>query len=239
MINNKKNRVYLKEESDKQVTLNDLMDLGTKAQIAVIQLADQCMKFNNDHLRKISAQVNKEVAELCNQIKGAIINNNMDVSDDVKKQLDAPGEKVRQSPNAKVFEAKNQKNKIKKLFEALNEILESDEVEETDVEEAPELVDETEAADDETTDSNDSKVIDLSTPFESVIDGLDDEQFQTFKKDVIDVLKGSSIVDPAYQTLVQNMEEVETAEDFNFGLDAIYDYADENNIEITTESKSE
>lgn len=206
----------LKEEVVDEITLNDLLDLGSKAQIAVMQLSDKCMRYNHESLRIRAANVNKEIAELCNQIRGAIIDSQK--TEDSKTTIEQP----RSSENMVESILKKKKKNIKKLLEMLLE----DEDEEVEEETSPEEV------------KPESKKIDLSSSFSNVISGLNDEQFGSFKTEVVNSLKATGIVDGKYLEIVNEIESTETIDEFNYSLDSLYDYADGNNIEIVTEIES-
>lgn len=66
-------RVRLQEETINQVTLQDLMDYASKAQAAMMSLTDNCMKFNNKHLQMLASNVMKNVADLADKIRAAIM----------------------------------------------------------------------------------------------------------------------------------------------------------------------
>lgn len=232
MDKNKRAKVQLKEETSFQITLQDLLDFGSKAQIATMQLADNCMKFEDVNLRKMSTNISKQMGELCDQIRNAIISKQTSSEVPAKEPLDRGN-----NSDAKMIESAKRKKKkaiIKHLLEALEEEVADDDVDNTDV-------DDTEDTDVDSDDTDDTKVeqIDLSPAFASVIDGLNDSQFDEFKTQVVDSLKGAGITDPDFQTVVEDVEAAEDTDDFNYCLDAVYDYADENGIEITTENKVE
>lgn len=86
-------------------------------------------------------------------------------------------------------------------------------------------------------------VIDLSEPFENVVKGLDPSEFETFKHDVISHLEGSidpieqkkdSMVADQFTKSIEALNASQSVEDFDMGMDQIYDFADQNDILIET-----
>ncbi|MEO6301774.1 MAG: hypothetical protein ABIP51_01250 [Bacteroidia bacterium] len=215
----------LKEETINEITLNDLLDLAGKSEIAVMQLADSCMKFNSSTLKQGAAAVKKQLSELSDMIRSQIMGNDNSKGDDMgvpDKSLDRNPSRggMHNSNNVKTFESR----KFSKLLKSLKEAIEDMENNEDDGEDNSKTVE-----------KNTSKIIDLSQTFTNLIEGLSDEQFETFKTDFSSVLKGSGITDGDFMTIVTNLEETESVDDFNITLDSLYDYADKNGIEIVTD----
>lgn len=239
-IQNRK-RISLKEEVVNEITLNDLLDLGSKAQIAVMQLSDNCMKFSDAQLRKLSARVNKDLGDLCDQIRGAIISNQNEQQAPQRSQLEKPKDSgnMIESENLglevkpemdELAEQKEVMKEARRLFKKLKEAFGEEELEAETEEETKEEV---EAPVAETEAPVDSK-IDLSLAFGSVLEGLDEEEFVEFKTKVSTALKASGITEPDFQTLVTQIENTVGIDDLNFALDKVYDYADQNSIEVST-----
>ena len=236
-IQNRK-RISLKEEVVNEITLNDLLDLGSKAQISVMQLSDNCMKFSDAQLRKLSARVNRDLGLLCDQIRGAIISNQDEQQGPQRSQLEKPkdssnmieSENLGLEVKPEMDELSEQKEVMKearRLFKKLKEAFGEEELE-ADTEEK------TAAPVAETTPAPVDSKIDLSLAFGSVLEGLDEEEFVEFKTKVTTALKASGITEPDFQTLVTQIENTVGIDDLNFALDKVYDYADQNSIEVST-----
>lgn len=234
MTDKNKRIKILKEEVINEVTLQDLLGFASKAQIAVMQLTDNCMSFNDPILRQLSARVNKDVADLSDKIRGAIIANSNRTEPAPKEQLDGSG--MGMENKSRLESIAEAKVLYKKLKEAFGSEIEEDEEEETPAPEQP--VTETPSTEPVQEESIE-KEIDLSQPFTEVLSGLSPEQFATFKGNVVNALKASGITDPNFQTIVSEIENTVQVDDFNFAMDSLYDYADANGIEITTESEPE
>jgi hypothetical protein len=71
------------------------------------------------------------------------------------------------------------------------------------------------------------------------MEGLSPEQFENFKAELINSLKASGIVDQNYQAIVSEIEKTVGVDDLNYALDSLYDYGDQNGIEINTTVNSE
>ena len=212
----------LKEETINEITLNDLLDLAGKSEIAVMQLADSCMKFNSRTLKQSAAAVKKQLSQLSDMIRGEIMGNEGGgMKDDKRPALDRnTGEgNLKNSDNVKRFESK----KISKLLKSLKEAIDEENEEEKETSSSSL--------------SDKKSTIDLSSAFSNVIDGLSTEQFDVFKSDTVSALKASGVVDGDFLSIVTELEETDNVDDFNITLDSLYDYADKNGIEIKTEGE--
>lgn len=243
MDNKNKRAKILKEETINQVTLEDLLDLGSKAQIAILTFTDNCMKFNNRHFQQLSTRLNKDLGDLCNMIRQQISQEVDGVGGSTQEPLDT-GDRMKSSDTRSLManesenlgtemkpemdslaEARIAKRILKKLLEAFDEV-------DNTATEAP-------ATDPATDDSIEptettSTSIDLSPAFATVMDGLSPEQFAAFKSDLINSLKGAGITDQNYMAIVSDIEQTQDIDSLNFALDALYDYGDANGIEINT-----
>jgi hypothetical protein len=241
----------LKEETINEVTLQQLLDLAGKAEIAVMQLADNCMKFNSKSLKVASAEVKAKLSSLSDTIRNLIMGNEQESEQANEKQpLDQSqgSDSARLESEELMDESENLGTEIKpKMDELVKEarkiyrrIIEAaiieDEDGELDTASAQKTMDA--ASSKASKEANGEKVIDLSEPFENAIAGLDDSEFQGFKSQVVDALKASGVTEPEFQSLVSDVEGAEDVDDFNFALDKVYDYADNENILVETEKKS-
>lgn len=240
----------LKEEVINEVSLTDLLDLASKAQTAVMQLTDNCMKFNDDMLRQLSAKVNKDVSDLGDTIRQAIINNQKkgvstttgpaaptadasmgggteDGMSNERTALETPTLGDRNFTESELV------TEGKKLYQKLKEAFGQEEDEAADEEETTDETPTDQSVSEPAVDS--SKTIDLSAPFTEIISGLSEEQFVNFKTSVVNALKASGITSPEFQTIVSEIENTVQVDDFNFAFDSLYDFADANNITISTE----
>lgn len=224
-MNKKNTRVkLLTEDTVNEITLNDLLDYAGKAESALMLLADKCMKYTGSSiLKQKAANLKKQCSELTDAIRGQLMSNSQE---DVAKKtvLDSNEEKAE-----RLESVLRKKGVFKNFTKLIKEALEEEETEETN---------DTDDIDSESDNTEKSNKIDLSSSFSNVINGLSDEQFSTFKNDVIQSMKASGIADGAFLSIVQEIEKTQTVDDFNFALDKLYDYADENGIEIITEPES-
>lgn len=89
-------------------------------------------------------------------------------------------------------------------------------------------------------------IIDLTEPFERAIEKLDEPEFNSFKSDVVSKLESSidSIEASAgaqkaeeFVSSIQALSAAKGVKDFDFGMERLYDFADENNILVETVKK--
>jgi hypothetical protein len=86
-------------------------------------------------------------------------------------------------------------------------------------------------------------VIDLSEPFARVLDGLEPDEFQQFKTDVVAKLEGAidmveQKTDPTaadeFTKSIQAISATNSGQDFDMAMNQIYDFADANDIIVET-----
>lgn len=239
MDNKNKRAKILKEETINQVTLEDLLDLGSTAQMAILKFTDNCMKFNNRRFQQLSTRLNKDLGDLCNMIRQEISQETDSGGGAELSQLDVPGQQpesdrrhlmanesdnlgIQKKPSMDALaEARIIKKIFKKLMEAFGQVDqggEEDSLEPT---------------------QSEGQTIDLSSAFSTVMEGLSTEQFEAFKAEIVNGLKGAGITDQNYMAIVSEIEQTQDIDSLNFALDGLYDYGDENGIEINTEVKTE
>lgn len=253
MEKNKRQRI-LKEETINQVTLEDLLDLGSAAQMAVLKFTDNCMKFNNRHFQQLSTRLNKDLGDLCNMIRQQISTEVDNAGTPPQEQLDSGGMDSSDRRSVLANESENlgveakpkmdplveNYKKVKSLFKQLQEAFGEIEQDESSMTTSKpgESVQTDDTSDLDPTEPSDN-VIDLSKAFSSVMEGLSPEQFENFKAELINSLKASGIVDQNYQAIVSEIEKTVGVDDLNYALDSLYDYGDQNGIEINTTVNSE
>ena len=217
-MNNKRN--LLEVETMNETTLQDLLDLSAKVQTSVLQLQNSALKFNNKRLQILATKLNSDsgtfhtlVSEL---VMAGDVNSNSMPGDkaDTRQSLEQP----RQITNDESVKQKYLKRK--QLREA----------EDVSVEDKPQA-------------SEADVVIDLTEPFNKVINGLDDDEFSDFKSDVVDKLEDhidsveNKVSTPAadeYSKTIEALDAANSAEDFDFALNRLYDFADKNEIIVET-----
>ena len=221
----KNNRTNLTEASAvNEVGLQDLLDLSQKVQTSVLGLQNAALKFNDRKLMQLATKLasdggdfHKYISHLVMEAGGQQgIMAQQQGGDDQKQNLSAPQEDTSMSRLESV-KSKYFKKKLKESEEPQTEEVKTNE---------------------------DGKVvIDLSEPFEKAISGLDDKEFETFKSDVVSKLENhidtveNKISAPAADEYVKSVEALgasKTSEDFDFALDKLYDFADNNEIIVET-----
>lgn len=250
-----------------EVELVDLLSSSSKAEKAILDLCDKCLSFKNQEIKTMALQLKSRAASLTQALSNLQVTGNVnDIGGE--KNLDAPVDNQMQQGNdsrnmndegdkqrldmpeaAPIIEsAKDRYLKRKKLKEADLEL----EAEDKSADE--EIAKEEKVISDNTYDKPDIKeegesipegkiVIDLSEPFENVVKGLDQSEFEAFKHDVISHLEGAidpieqkkdSMVADQFTKSIEALNASQSVEDFDLGMDQIYDFADENDILVET-----
>lgn len=258
---------------DSEIELTDILGSASKTEKAILDLCDKCLAFKNDKLKKMVLQVKARAAAVTEYISELGVNgmggsdtndqeitNGMDDDGIDSSNLNGKGDRQRlDMPEASsmgvVESAKQRYLKRKKLKEADLE-MEADEKlnagkqtnEELDKEKSVIKTNTFDKSspikeDGENPSMGDKVVIDLSEPFENVVKGLDPNEFETFKRDVISHLEGSidsveqkkdpTIADE-FTKSIEALSMSKSVEDFDMGMDQIYDFADSNDILVET-----
>lgn len=208
-----------------EIGLQDLLDLSSKVVNSVLGLQNGSLKFTDKKLMSLATKLNSEASAFHNYISTLVMqsahggSNFDDEEEDTKMDLNKPesGERRLESAMKKYLRRKALKEEEKKYGE-------SDEQESED-------------------ENSEDIVIDLTEPFSKVVDTLDDNEFSTFKKDVVGKLEAeinsvenklSSEKADEFAKSVEALDSVDSADDFDFAMDNIYDFADDNSILIET-----
>lgn len=233
----KNNRLRVTEAAAvNEVGLQDLLDLSQKVQTSVLGLQNAALKFNDRHLMGLATKLASDGGDFHKYISQLVMDagGQQGIATKEKTTLDAPEENIDDNSSMQRLEsAKTKYLKRKKLKEAEESEEEEEEVENTDEKEEGE-------------NTKTDVVIDLSEPFEKVIDGLDDNEFDTFKSDVVAKLENhiDTIEDKfetptadEYAKTVEALGASDSSEDFDFALDKLYDFADKHDIIVETVKK--
>lgn len=225
------NKIFLKEETVNEIQLNDLYSAASKVEQQVISLAEMAVKFSNQEVKQKALALKSIANEFSDLLSGIITGTNeqeqptnLEQIPNEKENLDAP------QPQEQRVESKTIISTLKKLIESID--LEEDElIDKTPNEEEEKeilLDDEVPKENGETTENENN--IDLSSIFQSVVNGLEAEKVNEVKEGIISVLSSKE----GLEDLIQEFESVVDVETLNFALTSLYDYADENEIEIVT-----
>jgi hypothetical protein len=234
-----------------------ILDLCDKC----LAFKDQALKSMVLHMKERAADVTKRISQL--GISGGRVNDTDDqLGGDVEGEitdssnLDARGNKQRLDlESSSVFEsvkAKYLKRKKLKEFSGLEleaeepddsaeqELSKEKQVIKDNTYEKPGVVEDEEP---EAGDMDGKVVIDLTEPFEQVVKGLDPQEFASFKGNVIAHLEGAiddvehvkdSAVADEFAKTIEALSATQSVDDFDMGMEQIYDFADEHDILVET-----
>jgi len=224
-----------------EMELTNLINLSSKVEKAVLDLSNACLAFNNDGLKNMSLQLKGKCAAVTQALADLKTSGTLEPEEE-RGHLEGGEPSLHAKQNldrAGVIEsAKSKYLKRKKLKEA-----------EEDEEEESETVDNTipKPAGTENTkapNKQQGKVcIDLTEPFEKVIEGLDDSEFQMFKSGVVSKLEPAidsvekatdNVKADEFANSVEALGAANNVSDFDFAMNKIYDFADANDILVET-----
>lgn len=222
---NKNKRFKLIKENEEVTSVQNLLDMSSKAQIAVLPLVDVCLKYNNSEVKVLANQVNSSISALSDKIRELVMNDGEIVEE--KKPIEQPIEE-------NILETLVERRLNKLIQEAEEKVYSKllKEFGEETTEEVKEEVKEKVKEEEEKVELNTSTKINITKPLGNIIKVLSDEDFKSFKEEMIDTL--SSVKDEELFKLVTELQSSENVEDFNTIMDKVYDFADEKGYLLET-----
>ncbi len=214
---NKNKRFKLIKENEEVTSVQSLLDMSSKAQIAVLPLVDVCLKYNNSEVKVLANQVNSSISALSDKIRELVMNDGEIVKE--KKPIEQPIEE-------NILETLVER-RLNKLIQEAEEKVYSKLLKEFGEETTEEVKEE-----EEKVELNTSTKINITKPLGNIIKVLSDEDFKSFKEEMIDTL--SSVKDEELFKLVTELQSSKNVEDFNTIMDKVYDFADEKGYLLET-----
>lgn len=269
-IKNRRLRLVEAEVVDTaEVELIDLLSSSSKAEKAILELCDKCLAFKNSKVKEMALQLKSRAAALTQALSNLEITGDVsDVGGDElggndtsnlqgtdSQNLNAEGQKqpldmpeaapVFESAKAKYLKRKQLKETALEFEAAVPGEVANDKTGQKELDKEEKVIS------DNTYDKpsiaeegvGDKVVIDLTGPFEQLIQGLDPNEFQTFKSSVVSNLEGAidsiekkkdPTVADQFTKSIEALSASQTVDDFDIGMEQIYDFADENNILVET-----
>ena len=234
----KNNRTKLTEATMNEIGLQDLLDLSAKVQVTVLSLQNASLKFNDKALMQLATKLNSDASQFHNYISKLVMN----AGDGLRSGLDSEdGSDERKNLNSTGID-------IPKLESVKAKYLKRKKLKESDSTEDEQNDDDDTNENDSTTENDGKEIkIDLTEPFAKVIEGLEDEEFNEFKGEVVSTLekhidsvetKISAEAADEYAKTIEAMDATKNSEDFDFALDNLYNFADKNEIIVETVIKN-
>lgn len=255
-----KYKLIKEEQTVNEVQLQDLYTSASNVEKQVISLADMAIKFSNNNVRRMALALKSRAQEFTSTLSTILVGAEEGLEGDTgdKKMLDQNKDaKIIESMSVKesytlrkklglsesVF---NNLKKTGKILEVAKFIKEAEEIEDSEeTTENTEVEMPVETAADETEENKEVKeesgVIELNQAYNSIIDGLDEDKFNMFRDMVvtalensIDMVEGKTGAEGAnaYTGLIDRIRETVNPEDYETVMNDLYDFADENSIEI-------
>ena len=249
-----------------EVELTDLLSASSKAEKAILDLCDKCLAFRDQGIKKMALQLKARAAALTQALSNLEITGDISDTGDSGEQLGSEKGNIdsrnldNEGNKGRLESVRDKYMKKKKLKESDLELEAEEHSDEPKIDSSAkqELNKEEKVIDNNTIDQDkhegdneaigesDKVVIDLSEPFEQLVKGLDDSEFQTFKSNVVSCLENSidsieskkdSNTAEEFTRSIEALNATQSVEDFDMGLDQVYDFADEHDILVETINK--